>query len=153
MRSCRHARSTGCVWCLGTQLKEKLDQDIIITMKNCKKLLVQWNLFLTHNIFWMLVYLCVCRVSVDTTSVSGSVTTISGSVFWLDLVDVIDGFTHLWERSSTHLFQWILTGNNTCKRKMYFVFWKCSKTWAYDHLRISTNCLQRPPFWGPIFIF
>ncbi len=26
-----------------------------------------------------------------------------------------------------------------------------SQTWANDHLRITTTCLQRPLFWGPVF--
>ena len=25
-----------------------------------------------------------------------------------------------------------------------------SQTWANDHRRITTICLQQPPFWGPI---
>ncbi len=28
-----------------------------------------------------------------------------------------------------------------------------SQTWANDHLRIVTTCLQRPLFWGPNYIF
>ncbi len=28
-----------------------------------------------------------------------------------------------------------------------------SQTWVNDHLRIRNTCLQRPPFWGPIFLF
>ena len=30
---------------------------------------------------------------------------------------------------------------------------KYSQTWANDHLRITTTCVQRPLFWGPIFTF
>ena len=33
------------------------------------------------------------------------------------------------------------------------VKYKYSQTWANDHLRITTTCLQRPPFLGPIFNF
>ncbi len=28
-----------------------------------------------------------------------------------------------------------------------------SQTWVNEHRRITTTCLQRPPFWGPIFNF
>ncbi len=27
--------------------------------------------------------------------------------------------------------------------------WEYSQTWANDHLRIATTCLQRPPLWSP----
>ena len=35
---------------------------------------------------------------------------------------------------------------------VYFVI-IYSQTWANDHLRIATTCLQRPLFWGPILNF
>jgi hypothetical protein len=28
---------------------------------------------------------------------------------------------------------------------------QCSQLWFDDHLRITTTCVHRPPFWGPIF--
>ena len=34
-----------------------------------------------------------------------------------------------------------------------FDFLQYSQTWANDHLRITTTCLKRPSFWGPISTF
>ena len=48
-------------------------------------------------------------------------TSISCSFLTLDLVNVVDSFTHLWQRTSTWLLQRILTGNNTLKRRKYFI--------------------------------
>jgi len=44
-------------------------------------------------------------------------------------------------------------------RTHLWLFWnwwfdsKSSQTWAKDHLRIATTCLQQPRFWGPILSF
>ncbi len=36
-----------------------------------------------------------------------------------------------------------------CKKNWNYIF----QIWAYDHLRIATTCLQRPPFRSPIWNF
>ena len=54
-------------------------------------------------------------------------TSISCSFLTLDLVNVVDSLTHLWQRTSTWLLQRILTGNNTLERKKIF-YWSLNST-------------------------
>ena len=55
-------------------------------------------------------------------------------------------------------------GERLHKTSLLFMAWKgsialepikrvYSQTWVNDHLWTTTTCLQRPPFWGPIFTF